>query len=97
MKYVVFIFKDEYGEFVANAPDIPECIVRRDSLDELHEVIVDAAELCLEDEALPIANTNDYFTEDILNGLSIPLSYSKHTLNVTEEDDDQSYEAELIL
>ena len=98
MKYVVFIFQDEYGEFVANAPDIPECIARRDNLDELHEVIVDVAELCLEDEDLPIANTNDHFAEDVLDGLSIPLSCSKHTLNVTEDDDDdKSYEVELIL
>ena len=94
---MVFIYKDEYGEFVAHAPDIPECILRREYLDELHEDITDAAELCLEDDILPTANTNNHFTEDVLNRLSIPLSCSKHTLNVTEEDDDQSYEVELIL
>ena len=96
MEYIVFIFKNEYGEFVANAPDIPECIVRREYLDELYEDLADAAELYLEDKALPIANTSDYFTEDILNELSIPLSCSKRTLNVTEEDNDQSYEVVLI-
>lgn len=97
MEYIVFIYTDEDGEFVAIAPDIPECIIRRDSLDWLHEEIIDAAELCLEDESLPIANTSDYFTENILNELLIPLSCTQHTLDVTEEEDDQSYEVELIL
>lgn len=98
MEYSVFIFKNEnVGEFMAIAPDIPECIAQRDSLGELHEVIQDLAELCLEDEELPVANSIDYFTDDMLNTLFIPLTSSKKILKITKEDDDLSYDAELLV
>ena len=98
MEFVVCTFKDENtGRLLAIVPDIPDCITQGDSYDEIYEDIEDVAELCLEDEALPSANSLEYFTADVLDTLSIPHDAAKKILLVQEEEDEHSYSAELVL
>jgi len=56
MEYVAIVFKNDNDGFVATVPDIDGCIVYRDTFEEALESVVDAAEICLEDEDLPDAH-----------------------------------------
>ncbi|WP_304546149.1 type II toxin-antitoxin system HicB family antitoxin [Sulfurimonas microaerophilic] len=93
MKYVAFVFQDE-DEFTAVVPDISGCIASDDTEEEACEAILDAVELCLEDEKLPTANTLEYFTDEVLNKLGLPLNASRYVVDV-EDEGENSYSAKI--
>lgn len=95
MEYIVFVYKNESGEgLVAVAPDVEDSIAYGNTFEEIAEAIEDIVELTLEDEELPPANSLEYFTDEVLHELSIPLSSSRCILTVIEEDT-LSYEVKL--
>jgi len=49
----VVVEKDEDGWYVASVPALPGCHTQARSLDDLHERIREAIELCLEEQGLP--------------------------------------------
>ncbi|MEO7794846.1 MAG: type II toxin-antitoxin system HicB family antitoxin [Thermoanaerobaculia bacterium] len=49
----VVVEKDEDGWYVASVPALPGCHTQAKSLDDLHERIREAIELCLEEHGLP--------------------------------------------
>ncbi len=93
LKYVAFVFQDE-DEFTAVVPDISGCIASDDTEEEACEAILDAVELCLEDEKLPTANTLEYFTDEVLNKLGLPLNASRYVVDV-EDEGENSYSAKI--
>ncbi len=49
----VIVEKDAEGNYVASVPALPGCHTQARSLDELHDRIREAIELCLEVQGLP--------------------------------------------
>lgn len=87
MKYLAFIYKNEIdNDYKAVVPDLTGCVAYGDDIEEAEEMIQEATELWLEDEELPFANPLEYFTDDVLTKLEIPLDASKRVLDVQEED-----------
>ncbi len=96
MQYIAFIYNNtEDNDFVAIVPDLFGCLVYGDDYEEASEMIQEATELWLEDEELPQAHSDEYFTAEVLTELNIPLNSSKIILNVNEEDE-KSYNVDIV-
>ncbi|MBN2816197.1 MAG: hypothetical protein JXQ67_05900 [Campylobacterales bacterium] len=97
MQLIAFVYYDEENkEYVALTPDIEFCIAYAESAEEALETLIDIVEVTLEDEALP-TNTHDlqYFTQELLKEMDIPLDASSHILTITEESE-LSYNVECM-